>query len=76
MPPAGVSVDERGRSPVMMKKVLELIVCLFHPLAVVLAWINLAGRRDLNSTEKLVWGVFCLVPLVPFLYVLVGGDLW
>jgi hypothetical protein len=59
-----------------MKKILELIVCLFHPLAVVLAWINLAGRNDLNGGEKLVWGVFCLIPLVPFLYVLVGGDLW
>jgi len=26
--------------------------------------------------EKLVWGIFGLIPLVPFLYVLVGGNLW
>jgi hypothetical protein len=59
-----------------MKKILELIVCFFHPLAVVLGWINLAGRDDLNRAEKLVWGLFLLIPLVPFLYVLTGGDLW
>ena len=59
-----------------MKKVLELIVCLFHPLAVVLGWVNLAGRTDLEKGAKLAWGVFLLVPLVPFLYVLTGGDLW
>jgi hypothetical protein len=60
-----------------MKKILELIVCFIHPLAVALIWINLATRReDLETTEKLVWGGFSLVPLVPFLYVLTGGDLW
>ncbi len=59
-----------------MKKVLELIVCLIHPLAVVLAWINLAGRSDLKKGEKLIWGVFCIFPLVPVLYVLTGGNLW
>ena len=59
-----------------MKKILELIVCLFHPVAVILGWINLAGRNDLNGAEKLAWGVFLIIPLVPFLYVLTGGDLW
>lgn len=59
-----------------MKKILELIVCLVHPVAVVLAWLNLAARSDLGGGEKLAWGVFVLIPLVPFLYVLTGGDLW
>lgn len=59
-----------------MKKLLELLVCFLHPVAVVLAWINLAGRSDMKAVTKLVWAVFCLIPLVPFLYVLVGGDLW
>ncbi len=59
-----------------MKKLLELIVCLIHPVAVVLMWINLATRTDLNGAEKLAWGLFGLIPLVPFLYVLVGGNLW
>lgn len=59
-----------------MKKVLELLVCFIHPLAVVLMWLDLASRDDLAGGRKLVWGVFGLIPLVPFLYVLVGGDLW
>jgi hypothetical protein len=59
-----------------MKKLLELLVCLIHPVAVILMWINLAGRSDLTGLEKVVWAVFGLIPFVPFLYVLVGGDLW
>jgi NADH:ubiquinone oxidoreductase subunit 3 (subunit A) len=59
-----------------MKKVLEVIVCFIHPLAVVLAWINLLGRSDLTGLQKLAWGVFLLIPIVPFIYVLTGGDLW
>ena len=59
-----------------MKKLLELLVCLIHPLAVILMWINLATRADLTGIEKLAWGLFGLIPLVPFLYVLVGGNLW
>lgn len=59
-----------------MKKILELLVCLLHPIAVVLIWIDLLTRRDIGTVAKLAWGIFALVPLVPFLYVLVGGDLW
>lgn len=59
-----------------MKKLLELLVCFIHPLAVILVWINLAGRRDLDTIGKLAWAGFSLIPLVPFLYVLTGGDLW
>jgi hypothetical protein len=59
-----------------MKKILEILVCFIHPLAVVLAWINLLGRRDLTGLQKLAWAVFLLVPIVPFVYVLTGGELW
>jgi hypothetical protein len=59
-----------------MKKVLELLVCFLHPIAVILMWIDLATRRDMGTVAKVVWGVFGLIPLVPFLYVLVSGDLW
>jgi hypothetical protein len=59
-----------------MKKLLELVLCFIHPLAVILMWINLASRRDLAGVAKLAWGIFGLIPLVPFLYVLTGGDLW
>ena len=59
-----------------MKILLELVVCIFHPLAVILMWINLASRSDLSGGQKVIWGLFGLIPLVPFLYVLTGGDLW
>jgi uncharacterized membrane protein YhaH (DUF805 family) len=59
-----------------MKKVLELLVCLLHPVAVVLIWIDLTTRRDIGGGTKLAWALFSLIPLVPFLYVLTGGDLW
>jgi hypothetical protein len=59
-----------------MKKLLELAFCFLHPLAVVLPWINLARRSDLSGGHKLAWGVFMIVPVVPFVYVLTGGDLW
>ena len=59
-----------------MKKLLEILVCFLHPLAVVLMWVDLAtDRPDLGTTGKLAWGLFGLIPLVPFLYVLTGGDL-
>ncbi|MCU1609984.1 MAG: hypothetical protein JWM45_1900 [Pseudonocardiales bacterium] len=59
-----------------MKKILELLVCFLHPIAVVLVWLNLAARRDIEGGAKLAWSIFALIPLVPFLYVLTGGDLW
>ena len=59
-----------------MKKIIELLVCFLHPIAVVLIWIDLLTRRDLGSVPKLAWGVFSLIPVVPFVYVLTGGDLW
>ena len=59
-----------------MKKIIELLVCFLHPIAVVLIWIDLLTRRDIASVAKLAWAIFSLIPLVPFLYVLTGGDLW
>jgi hypothetical protein len=59
-----------------MKKLLELLVCILHPVAVILMWVNLAIRTDLGTVAKIAWAIFGLIPLVPFLYVLTGGDLW
>jgi uncharacterized membrane protein YhaH (DUF805 family) len=60
----------------MVKKLLELLVCFLHPVAVILVWIDLATRRNISTLAKVAWAVFALIPLVPFLYVLTGGDLW
>jgi hypothetical protein len=59
-----------------VKKLLELLVCFLHPIAVVLMWVDLATRREMGTGAKLAWAIFGLIPLVPFLYVLTGGDLW
>jgi hypothetical protein len=57
-----------------MKKVLELLLCILHPVAVVLIWINLLVRGDLGLIPKLTWAVAVIVPFVPFVYVLTGHD--
>ena len=50
-----------------MKKLVELLLCILHPLAVVLMWINLVSRTDLTTVGKLAWAIFGLIPLVPLL---------
>jgi hypothetical protein len=57
-----------------MKKLLELLLCILHPVAVVLIWIDLLGRDDLGFVGKLTWGIASIVPFVPFVYVLGGND--
>jgi hypothetical protein len=59
-----------------VKKLLELLVCLIHPVAVILIWIDLVTRDDLGFVGKVAWAICSLIPFVPFLYVLTGGDLW
>ena len=59
-----------------MKKVVELLLCFIHPLAVVRIWIDLLSRTDISRGAKLAWAIFVLIPLLPFIYVLTGGDLW
>ena len=57
-----------------MKKLLELVLCILHPIAVVLIWINIALRRDIGLIAKVTWAIAAIVPLVPFVYVLTGND--
>ncbi len=57
-----------------MKKIIELILCILHPIAVVLIWIDLVFRHDIGLLAKLTWGITAIVPLVPFIYVLTGND--
>jgi hypothetical protein len=57
-----------------MKKLLEIICCILHPIAVVLIWINLLGRSDIGLVAKLTWGIASIIPVVPFIYVLTGND--
>lgn len=59
-----------------MKKIIELLLCFLHPIAVVLIWIDLATRREIGTGAKIAWAIFVIIPIVPFIYVLTGGDLW
>jgi hypothetical protein len=62
-----------------MKLLLEIVVAVFlHPIAFVLALINIAGRNDLTDVQKVIWAVVTFVwGIGPILYVLVGGGrLW
>ena len=61
---------------IRVKKIVELLICFLHPIAVLLIWIDLLTRSDIGTVAKLTWAIFSLIPLVPFLYVLTGGDLW
>jgi hypothetical protein len=62
-----------------MKTLLEVLLAIFlHPIAVVLMWINLAGRSDMTTAEKVIWAIVGIVwGIGPILYILLGhGALW
>jgi len=62
-----------------MKLLLEILLSvILHPIAVILMWIDLAKRDDLNMLQKIVWAVFGIVwGIGPVLYMIVGGGtLW
>ncbi len=62
-----------------MKGILQFVVALvLHPVALVLAWVNIAGRSDLGSGQKILWAIVSIIwGIGPILYVLVGGgSLW
>jgi hypothetical protein len=62
-----------------LKALIEALVAIFlHPIAMILAWINIAGRSDLTAVQKVVWVIVCFVWGVgPILYILLAdGKLW
>ena len=75
---AGLRPGRREASG-LMKLIFEILIAVFlHPVAVVLMWIDLAGRDDLQSAQKVIWAIVGLLwGIGPILYILVGdGDLW
>jgi hypothetical protein len=62
-----------------VKLVLEILISLLlHPLAFILAIVNILGRDDLRAAQKVIWAVICVVwGIGPILYVVLGdGALW
>jgi hypothetical protein len=59
-----------------MKILIELLLAIFlHPIAVVLVWINLAGRSDLSLFQKVLWALVGTIWGVgPILYMFLGGG--
>jgi len=64
---------EGGRA---MRKALELVLCFLHPIAVILIWVSLFVRTELGLLAKLTWAVAVIIPLVPFLFVLTGNEMF
>ncbi|MGH7736449.1 MAG: PLDc N-terminal domain-containing protein [Candidatus Tyrphobacter sp.] len=63
-----------------MKLLFEILISVFlHPVAVILALINLLTRTDLESLKKVVWAILIIFAwgLGPILYILLtDGGLW
>ena len=62
-----------------MKLLLEILLSVFlHPIAMILMWINLIGRDELTTFQKVIWFVVSIIwGLGPILYLLVAeGSLW
>ena len=62
-----------------MKLIVEVLLAIFlHPIAFVLTLINIAGREDLNTMQKVLWAVVCFFwGIGPIVYILLGGGkLW
>ena len=62
-----------------MKLLIEILLAIFlHPIAFVLCLINILGRSDLTTLQKVVWIVVTLIwGIGPILYILVGdGAFW
>ncbi len=62
-----------------MKLLLEVIVSIvLHPVAMILMWLNLAGRGNMDGNRKLVWFIVSLIwGFGPILYLLIDdGALW
>jgi hypothetical protein len=77
-PRTGQDGRDVGKSP-CMKLLLEIgVAAILHPLAVILLWINLASRTDLDAAKKIIWALVGLIwGIGPILYVTVGdGKLW
>jgi hypothetical protein len=62
-----------------MKLLLEILLSIFlHPIAMVLMWIGLISRQDMDTTKKVIWFLVSIVwGLGPIVYILVAdGALW
>ena len=63
----------------MIKFIVEVLLAIFlHPVAFVLAVIDIVNRKDLSGVSKFLWIVISFFwGIGPILYILLGGGkLW
>ena len=63
----------------MIKFLVEVLLAIFlHPIAFVLAVINIVNRQDMSGVSKVLWIIISFFwGIGPILYILLGGgQLW
>lgn len=63
----------------MIKFIVEVLLAIFlHPIAFVLAVINIVNRQDMSGVAKVLWIIISFFwGIGPILYILLGGgQLW
>lgn len=63
----------------MIKFIVEVLIAIFlHPIAFVLAVINIVNRQDMSGLSKVLWIIISFFwGIGPILYILLGGGkLW
>jgi phospholipase D-like protein len=63
----------------VIKFVVEVLLAIFlHPIAFVLAVINIVNRQDMSGLSKVLWIIISFFwGIGPILYILLGGgNLW
>jgi hypothetical protein len=71
---AMTSEETHGEKSSTPRKILELVLCVLHPVAVVLIWYDLAFRRHDWAFTRMGWAVVVIFPFIPFVYVLTGNK--
>ena len=63
----------------MIKLIVEILIAIFlHPIAFILAVIDIVNRKDLSGLAKVLWIIVSFFwGIGPILYILLGGGkLW
>jgi hypothetical protein len=63
----------------LIKFLVEVLIAIFlHPIAFVLAVINIVNRQDMSGASKVLWIIISFFwGIGPILYILLGGGtLW
>ena len=63
----------------MIKLLVEVLIAIFlHPIAFVLAVIDIVNRKDMGGLSKVLWIIVSFLwGIGPILYILLGGGkLW